>query len=75
MIAWGRKKQRGKTPKDSAAISKAQMDSLQAELDRTGVTMETVQSRYQIKEPGAMSEELYKKVMAALAKTKSAEAA
>ena len=38
------------------------MDSLRAELDRTGVTMETVQSRYQIKEPGAMSAELYGRV-------------
>ena len=65
----------GKARKDPAPLSREQVDSLQAELDRTGVTMETVQGRYQIKEPGAMSEELYKKVMAALAKTKSAEAA
>lgn len=57
------------------SISKDQMDSLQAELDRTGVTMETVQSRYKIQEPGAMSEELYGKVMSALKRTKSAEAA
>jgi len=71
----GQKKAAGKTPKDSAAISKAQMDSLQAELDRTGVTMETVQSRYQIKEPGAMSAELYGRVMSALKRTKSTEAA
>lgn len=56
-------------------ISKDQMDSLQAELDRTGVTMETVQSRYKIQEPGVMSEELYGKVMSALKRTKSAEAA
>ncbi len=53
-------------------ISKDQMDSLQAELDRTGVTMEAVQSRYKIQEPGNMSEELYGKVMAALKRTKSA---
>lgn len=64
-----------KTQKDPAAISKEQMDSLQAELDRTGVTMETVQSRYQIKEPGAMSAELYGRVMSALKRTKSTEAA
>lgn len=56
-------------------ISKDQMDSLQAELDRTGVTMETVQSRYKIQELGDMSEELYGKVMSALKRTKSAEAA
>ena len=62
----------GKAQKDSASISKEQMDSLQAELDRTGVTMETVQSRYQIQEPGNMSAELYGKVMSALKRTKSA---
>ena len=61
--------------KVSVAISKEQMDSLQAELDRTGVTMETVQSRYQIQEPGTMSAELYGRVMSALKRTKSTEAA
>ena len=71
----GQKKAAGKAQKDSAAISKEQMDSLQAELDRTGVTMETVQGRYQIKEPGTMSAELYGRVMAALKRTKSTEAA
>lgn len=65
----------GKAQKDPAPISKEQMDSLQAELDRTGVTMETVQSRYQIKEPGAMSAELYGRVMSAMKRTKSTEAA
>ncbi len=56
-------------------ISKDQMGSLQAELSRTGVTMETVQSRYKISEPEMMSEELYNRVMLALSKTKSAKAA
>ena len=65
----------GKAQKNSSTISKEQMDSLQAELDRTGVTMETVQSRYHIQEPGAMSEELYSKVMSALKRTRSTEAA
>ena len=65
----------GKTQENPASISKEQMDSLQAELDRTGVTMETVQSRYQIKEPGMMNEELYGRVMSALKRTKSTEAA
>ena len=65
----------GKAQKAPASISKEQMDSLQAELDRTGVSMETVQSRYQIQEPGAMSAELYGKVMSALKRTKSTEAA
>lgn len=65
----------GKAQKDSAPISKEQMDSLQAELDRTGVSMGTVQSRYQIQEPGTMSAELYGRVMSALKRTKSTEAA
>lgn len=67
-------KQPGKGQQE-VSISKDQMDSLQAELDRTGVTMETVRSRYKIQEPEAMSEELYGKVMSALKRTKSAEAA
>ncbi|MCM1500256.1 MAG: hypothetical protein NC124_17475 [Clostridium sp.] len=56
-------------------ISKDQMTSLQAELNRTGVAMEAVQKRYKIQEPEAMSEELYNKVMLALSRTKSAKAA
>ena len=48
---------------------------MQAELERTGVAMETVQSRYQIQSPEAMSEDIYNKVMRALSKTKSVEAA
>ena len=65
-----------KTQEESGktSISKEQMNSLQAELNRTGVTMETVQERYQIKEPGVMSPELYGKVMSALKRTKSAAA-
>lgn len=61
--------------KDFTTLSKEQMDSLQAELDRTGVTMETVQNRYKIQEPGTMSKELYGRVMSALKRTKSSEAA
>ncbi len=51
------------------------MDSLQSELERTGVGMEAVKERYQIEDPAGMGKELYRKVMQALAKTKSAEAA
>lgn len=56
-------------------ISRDQMDCLQAELIRTGVTVETVQSRYKIQKLGDMSEELYGKVMRALSRTKSVHAA
>lgn len=52
-----------------------QMEFLKKELERTGVELKAVQDRYQIEKPEQMSKEIYKKVMAALAKTKSAEAA
>lgn len=61
-----------KKEKQRSSLSAEQMTSLQAELDRTGVAMEAVRERYQISETGAMSEELYKKVMSALAKTQTA---
>jgi len=63
-----------KTPKEHP-LTKTQMDSLNAELDRTGVTMKTVQDRYKIREPEEMTQELYNKVMAALSKTKPTAAA
>ena len=56
-------------------LSVEQMASLQRELDRTGVSMEAVRERYRIPETEAMGEELYKKVMVALSKTKSGKAA
>ena len=56
-------------------ISKGQMDELRAELERTGVTMETVQSRYKIQTPETMNEDTYNKVMLALSRTKSINAA
>ena len=62
--------QRQKTKK--GGLSREQMEHLHAELGRTGVAMEDVKERYQIQEPEAMGEELYKKVMAALSKTKTA---
>lgn len=64
-----------KKEKQKGTLTAEQMTSLQSELDRTGVTIETVQKRYKIQEPGNMGEDLYKKVMAALSKTKSSEAA
>lgn len=71
----GENKSSGKTAKKEVSITKDQMSSLQAELKRTGVTMETVQKRYRIQQPETMSEELYKKVMSALKRTGSAKAA
>lgn len=57
--------------KAGQAVSDARMDSLEKELQRTGVKMEAVKDRYQIDNPMEMSEETYRKVMNALAKTKS----
>lgn len=56
-------------------ISMEQRKLLNAELQRTGVGMEAVMDRYQINEPEQISQELYDKVMKALAKTKTAQAA
>ena len=53
------------------AVSPRQMASLEKELERTGVKMEAVKDRYRIGNPEEMSEETYRKVMSALAKTKS----
>lgn len=78
----GESKASGKTVKKESrrkeqrtSITKDQMDVLQLELDRTGVTMEAVKKRYQIQQPEAMNEEVYSKVMNALKHTKSVEAA
>ena len=64
--------EKSKRGKQSGGLSTEQMTSLLAELDRTGVAFEAVKERYKIPEMGDMSEELYRKVMAALSKTKSA---
>ena len=61
------------TPKST--ITKTQMKTLNAELERTGIAMETVQERYRFQKAETMGEDVYNKVMAALAKTKSAVAA
>ena len=57
------------------AISGEQMDSLEAELQRTGVGMDAVQKRYGISNPGQMPQETYDRVMRALKKTNSKNAA
>ena len=56
-------------------LSAAQMDSLEKELQRTGVGMDAVKERYKIDSPESMSEETYRRVMSALEKTKPANAA
>lgn len=60
----------GKTAPDS--ISAEQISRFQSELQRTGVGIDAVKNRYGFHELQDMPEELYKRVMKALAKTKSA---
>ena len=64
-----------KKEKQKNTLSEEQMASLLEELDRTGVAAEAVKERYKIQEMGTMSDELYRKVMAALSRTKSSKAA
>jgi hypothetical protein len=65
----GRKQ--GKKQETPKTISASQMQSLEAELQRTGVDIETVRERYQFGQPEQMSPKLYQKVMSALKQTKS----
>ena len=61
----------GKQAEGKPPVSAEQMDSLEKELQRTGGGMDAVKERYQIESPENMSEEIYRKVMNALAKTKT----
>lgn len=56
---------------NGGALSDTQMQSLEKELQRTGVGMKAVRERYKIENPSAISGDLYEKIMAALAKTKT----
>ena len=64
-----------KSASGKKSLSKTQIKGLETELQRTGVAMEAVQQRYHVDDPMQMSEETYNKVMRALSKTKSADAA
>lgn len=57
------------------SITKLQMEALEQELARTGVTMEAVLERYGLKEPGQMTAEIYAKALGSLKKTKTKGAA
>lgn len=58
--------------KTGTGITNQQIHTFETELERTGVGMDAVRSRYGFDEPQDMSEELYNRVMRALARTKSA---
>ncbi len=60
---------------ETASITKVQMEALEQELARTGVTMEAVLERYSLKEPGEMTAETYAKALNSLKKTKAKDAA
>ena len=62
-------------PRPADGITDQQMNHLQSELQRTGVAIDAVKSRYGFEEPQNMSKEMYQKVMKALGKTKSADSA
>ncbi len=68
------KQQEGKRPAGKQ-LTRKQMESLETELKRTGVGMAAVQDRYGIDKPEKMGAEIYERVMNALAKTRSIEAA
>lgn len=53
-------------------LSRGQLEVLQSELKRTGITMDAVKDRYKIVEPEVMGNEIYNKVLSALKKTKTA---
>lgn len=56
-------------------VSSTQMTSLKKELARTGVTADEVKERYHIKNLEDMPDDIYKKVMSALSKTRTDGAA
>lgn len=57
------------------SLTEAQRKVLEKELERTGISMETVLERYHIQEPGQMTPDIYKKALGSLKKTKPKEAA
>ena len=62
---------KAKISSQKETISNGQMNLLNEELKRTGVTIENVQSRYNIQRMESMSEDTYNKVMNALSKTRT----
>ena len=59
----------------TAVLEVRQLESLKKELSRTGVTMDTVLNRYHIQTVDQMTEEIYKKAMDCLKRSKDKNAA
>jgi len=53
------------------SLSTTQMNSLQRELERTGVALEAVLARYHLSRPEDMNPDIYKQAMSSLKKTKA----
>ncbi len=68
-------KEKKELEKGVTELSARQMACLKAELQRTGVTIDTVRERYKVEKLELMSEDIYRKVMNALAKTQNQQAA
>ncbi len=60
---------------NAAGLDNSAYEKLQAELERTGITMEAVLARYQIEDVGQMTPELFRKAMAGLKRSKAKSAA
>ena len=52
-------------------LSDAQMKGLQAELDRTGIALETVLQRYKVNSLGDLQADMYQRAMNSLKRTKA----
>ena len=52
-------------------LSDAQMKGLQAELDRTGIALETVLQRYKVNSLGELQADMYQRAMNSLKRTKA----
>ena len=70
----GRQKAQTQKKTEEKGLSRKQMDTLESELQRTGVGMDAVKKRYRLEDPAAMSQETYERVMTALSRTKSGAA-
>ena len=60
---------------EKTGLSEKQIADLEKELDRTGVDMTSVLSRYHLTDCSQMTEDIYKKAMSSLKKTKAKQAA
>lgn len=69
-----KKAEAGKKPEPESMLD-MQREALERELNRTGVTLEAVLERYQIKTPEDMTPEVYEKALKGLKRTKTKEAA